>query len=123
MAGSCHDESSAAYVLKHCYLSCARKDLGGLLRRFRKILSVRTRRCRPPRVPPLPCVGGHGHGPTYACGGCNLTLHASQAATPCAACRHGLLDEDMRHSLSGRRAGTRLMSLACWSDTVLDAQL
>ena len=80
MAGSCHDESSAAYVLKHCYLSCARKDLGGLLRRFRKIVSVRTR-------------------------------------------MHGLLDEDMRHSLSGRRAGTRLMSLACWSDTVLDAQL
>ena len=56
-------------------------------------------------------------------GGCNLALLASQAATPCAACRHGLLDEDTRHSLSGRRAGTRLMSLACWSDTVSDAHL
>lgn len=77
VAGSCHDESSAAYLLKHCYLSCARKDLGGLLRRFRKIVSVRTR-------------------------------------------RHGLLDEDTAHSLSGRRAGARLLPLACWSDTVFD---
>ena len=55
-----------------------------------------------------------------------LQPHVLQAAAPCAAgcspmcCRHGLLDEDTRHSLSGRRAGVRLMTLACWSDTVLD---
>mgnify|MGYP004299532331 FL=1 len=80
VAGSCDDVSTAPYLLKHCYLSCARLDLDGLLRRFRRTLSVRTR-------------------------------------------RHGFLDEDTRHSLSGRRAGSRLLALACWSDTVLDEHL
>lgn len=33
-----------SYALKSCYLSCARYDLGGLLRRFRATVSVRTRK-------------------------------------------------------------------------------
>ena len=44
VAGSCHDESSAAYLLKHCYLSCARVGRASLLRRFRQKFTVRTRK-------------------------------------------------------------------------------
>ena len=39
----CEDIRAAGSLLKHCYLSCAREDLNGTLRRFRAKISVRTR--------------------------------------------------------------------------------
>ena len=39
----CSCESSAQ-LLKHCYLSCARVGQEGLLRRFRRKITVRTRK-------------------------------------------------------------------------------
>ena len=43
-AGSCLEQKTAGYLLKHCHLSCARNDLDGLMRRFRTKLTVRTRK-------------------------------------------------------------------------------
>ena len=40
----CEDEGSAATLLKHCYLSCARVGRASLLRRFRLKYTVRTRK-------------------------------------------------------------------------------
>ena len=39
----CEDAANAYTMLKHCYLSCARLDMTGLLRRFRLKYTVRTR--------------------------------------------------------------------------------
>jgi prolyl 4-hydroxylase len=64
----CEDPSTASTLLKHCYLSCARHDREGLMRRFRLKYTVRTRKyglvdeearrsARPAGVPTLslPC--------------------------------------------------------------------
>ena len=40
----CEKPSVASLLLKHCYLSCARVGMPGLLRRYRAIKTVRTRR-------------------------------------------------------------------------------
>ena len=40
----CEDAANAFTLLKHCYLSCARLDTAGLLRRYRLKYTVRTRR-------------------------------------------------------------------------------
>ena len=65
----CEAERHARTLLKHCYLSCARVDLGGLLRRFRLKYTVRTRRYglldeegglgRAAGAPTLPCTCRH----------------------------------------------------------------
>ena len=94
--GSCEEKSTASYLLKHCYLSCARNDLGGLLRRYRTKLSVRTRkfglldedaRAAALRAPPLPCWGDGSpfdEPPAATCAGSRAALlrRWRRAATP-----------------------------------------
>ena len=98
----CYDEGSASYLLKYCYLSCARKDLPGLLRRFRRKLSVRTRkhglidedvRGRRPgaRQLPLGCWSGTSFDepPAATCANARVALlqRWRRAAPRCAALR------------------------------------